>query len=385
MFIKGTMNLYELVLYKFLVIHYKVLNSVLNFFAYVIFGKNISKDYNRILVFRTGSLGDSVCALPAINSIRKNYPKSLIDILTNAGAENRVSLSTIIDQSLYNEIIDYLGLPKKELLAKLKQNKYDLFIQLPQYDAKLSSQIRDIIFAKAICVKFAFGWRIGSTRLFAKYQEKMIYFENERDRLLNILTNNKMINYGLSYSFGTTKTIQDKIKNELTERNILVKANNIGMVVGSNRPQNSWPILYFKDVADDLLERGINILLFGGQNDVEKSSLIAGNNVFNFCGKCTPLETAELMKYCNVIISNDTGPMHLAYAVGTPVIAIFSGRDYSNKWFPPADNITLRVNNTLCVECNKTCKKNNECLRRISSKNVLNHLKDIIMIESVDS
>ena len=348
----------------------------------------IKKNINakKILIFRTGSLGDSVCALPAIYSIRKNYPDAQIDILTNAGAENLVSLGAIIDRKFVNEIINYFGMPKKDLFKKLKEKNYDLFIQLPQYDAGMIRQLRDIFIAKGLGVKFVFGWQIGSTQFLAKYQAKFIKFENERDRLLGILEKNGSKSFGLHFPLGFTPGIENKIAEVMKLRNVILSGDeggisenmqhNIGLVVGAKRPQNRWPIEYFKEVAEYLLDKKYNILLFGGPEDYELAEQIKGERVFNFCGKLSPLETAELMKYCKLVISNDTGPMHLAYAVGTPLIAIFSSRDYAGKWFPPANekNIVFRNNDVYCANCFNEEVNGNKCLREIIPQKIIERL-----------
>lgn len=69
---------------KVLCLQYALFNSILDFNKAILFGNKKKIEANKILIFRTGSLGDSVCALPAINSIRRNYPDAKIDILTNA-------------------------------------------------------------------------------------------------------------------------------------------------------------------------------------------------------------------------------------------------------------------------------------------------------------
>ncbi|MFN3874262.1 MAG: glycosyltransferase family 9 protein, partial [Ignavibacterium sp.] len=164
---------------------------------------------------------------------------------------------------------------------------------------------------------------------------------------------NGLRSFGLIYPLGLNSEIKSKIEGLIEDKRLKEKDKNIGMVVGAKRPQNRWPIEYFKEVADYLINQNKNILLFGGPEDFELAKQIKGNNVFNFCGKLTPLETAEMMKYCKLIISNDTGPMHLAYAVGTPLIAIFSSRDYAGKWFPPENekNIVFRNNDIYCTTC----------------------------------
>lgn len=364
----------EKIIKQLIIFHYWFLNLILKFFSFILFSKKKFKSPKKILIFRTGSLGDSVCALPAIYSIRKNFPDSQIHILTNAGAENLVSLGALIDKTLVNEIINYFGLPKKELFKKLKEKKYDLFIQLPQFDAGFLRQLRDIFIAKSLSVKYAFGWQVASTWFLAKWQAKFIKFENERDRLLNILVKNGLKSYGLVFPLGITEEIKSGVRERIKDKGIKDTSmparqedKNVGLVVGAKRPQNRWPIEYFKEVADYLLQRGYRILLFGGPDDVERSEQIKGENVFNFCGKLTPLETAEMMKYCTLVITNDTGPMHLAYAVGTPIIAIFSSRDYEGKWYPPQyeKNIVLRNNDIYCANCFYEEVNGNKCLIKL--------------------
>lgn len=381
-------NFMHLLIKQTIHLHYTMLNGVLNIFKWLLFGNKNKIEAKKILIFRTGSLGDSVCALPAINTIRNNFPDAQIDILTNAGAENLVSLGALIDRSFVNEIINYYGMPKAELFKKLKANKYDLFIQLPQYSAAWFRQIRDIFISKSLGVKYAFGWQIGSTRFLAKHQAKFIKFENERDRLLGILKKNGLKSYGLVYPLGFNSEIKGKIRDvtlsgACTELAEVAKGetepntnNNIGLVVGAKRPQNRWPIEYFKDVADYLLNQNKNLLLFGGPEDYELAQQIKGNKVFNFCGKLTPLETAEMMKYCKLVISNDTGPMHLAYAVDTPLIAIFSSRDYAGKWYPPENekNIIFRNNDIYCANCFSEEVNGNKCLRSILPKQIIGKL-----------
>lgn len=355
---------------------YWIKNSLLKFFQFLLFrNKNIS-GAKRILIFRTGSLGDSICALPAIYSIRKNFPEAQIDILTNAGAENLVSIGSLINRSLFNEIINYFGIENKLLFKILKEKKYDLFIQLPQYYSGFIRQTRDIFISKAIGAKYAFGWQIDSTRFLAKFQERLIEFENERDRLINILLKNGLKSYGLVYPLEITSEIESKIESVLQEKRLKFKDQNIGMVVGAKSKHSLWPIKYFMEVADHLLKKGYNILLFGGPDDIERAEQITGDNVFNFCGKLTPLETAEMMKHCKLVISNDTGPMHLTYAVGTTVMAIISGRNYLGQWDPPKDekNIVVRNYTDNCINCFKN-ECNNDCLIRLSPKILIEKLK----------
>jgi heptosyltransferase-2 len=82
------------------------------------------------------------------------------------------------------------------------------------------------------------------------------------------------------------------------------------------------------------------------------------------------------MGRCKVVVSNDTGPMHLAYAAGTPVVALFSSRDYPEHWFPPENsgNTTLRLYDVHCSICLSDTCTNNICMKRITPDEVIQKL-----------
>lgn len=359
----------EKIIKKVILFHYDIQNLILNFLKKLLFNNKKVLDSKKILIFRTGSIGDSVCALPAIYSIRKNFPEVEIDILTNSGSENLISLKYLIDTSLVDNIFDYWDVKKKDVWKFLRLQKYDLFIQLPQSNAVLFHHIRDIFIAKTLGVKYAFGWQAVSTRFFSTYQAYLIKFDNERDRLLKIIENNGLKSYGLIFPLGIQGEHKKEIEKILKENSITDKEKNIALIVGAKRPQNRWQIEHFKQVAEYLLKAGFNIILIGGKDEYSLAEkIVTDKNVFNLCGKLKPLETAELLKNCKLAISNDTGPMHLSYAVGTPVIAIFSSRDYPDKWFPPQDgnNMVFRNNNIYCQACfNEECN-DNKCMKEIN-------------------
>jgi len=148
------------------------------------------------------------------------------------------------------------------------------------------------------------------------------------------------------------------------------------MVVGAKRAQNRWPIAYFKALAHIFLEKNYRVLLLGGPEDAALAQQIQGTDVWHLCGKLTPLETAEVMKYCQLVISNDTGPMHLSYAVGTPVVALFSSRDYPGKWYPPDDgkNVVIRNDALFCNKCVHDEVQENACMKGISIWQVINNI-----------
>jgi len=358
----------------------KYANYIIKFIAALIYKKPNPACIKKILLFRTGSMGDNICALPAISNIRNFYCNAELHILTNAGGSNLVSLEYLLAPTHYDKIINYFAVSAKELFLQLKNEKYDLIIQLPQDQAPFLSLIRDIIFFRLAGIKQGFGWELNFINYSLQLQEKHINFENERDRLNRIIKQNGIgISDDYQFPLNIRKDDTQKIHQILGKYNI-ANSNNIAIVIGAKRPQNRWPLSHFKQVVEHLLlNKKHSIILIGSDEDYSNANIIADidpKRVHNFCGLFTPIESAVMLSKCQLTISNDTGPLHLSYAVNTPVIAIFSSRDFPNKWFPPqsAVNKVFRNDSVHCSLCLSITCIDNICLKALKPKEIVDKL-----------
>lgn len=336
----------------------------------------------RILIFRTGSLGDNLCAIPAIVAIRRKFPNARLDILTNAGKSNLVTLEKLLDSSFYDSIIDYLGLGIKRLFPLLRKNKYGLVIYLPQTDSSFFKLLRDLLFFRFICAG-GFGWEKATMHFFRRTQEKFIFFENETTRLNNLLEKNGIAVSENKFALNIQENDQ-LLVNELFRKNDLdKKEKNIAMVVGAKRPQNRWPLVNFKEVID-YFNKEYNIIIIGGPEDrILTEPFRVMENVFDFSGLLTPVQSALVFEKCLLTLSNDTGPMHLSYAMETPTVALFSSRDFPGKWFPPQNkyNKVFRTENVSCSIClSEICPNNAICIKAIDPKEVINAIDALIAL-----
>lgn len=365
-----------------IIAHYRFSNVVLNLLQRLLFSRGKTPD--RILIFRTGSLGDNLCAIPSIVAIREQYPSAELDILANAGSTNLVTFNKLLDPAYYDTIIDYFGYSKKMLFSLLREKKYDLIIYLPQTGASFFRLIRDMIFFRVIA-RSGFGWQRSTINYFRQTQEKFIVFDNEIARLNKLLSRHgitvKDSNFLLNIQPGDHQIVDDYFcKHGITEERI-----NIAVVVGAKRPQNRWPVSYFREVISHFSNR-YNIVLVGGPEDKELTKAFAGmENVYDCCGFFTPVQSALALRKCYMTISNDTGPMHLSYAVGTPTIALFSSRDFPGKWFPPESEINkvFRTPGVSCSLClSETCK-NNICMQAIHPAGVIEQAEQLLQINFI--
>ena len=103
--------------------------------------------------------------------------------------------------------------------------------------------------------------------------------------------------------------------------------NLIAIAPGSVWATKRWPLDHYKSLVGGLIQGGCTVVVIGGREDAELCERLAqhfpSDRVVNTCGQLTPLQSAEMLRKCRVLVTNDSAPMHLAAAVGTPCVAIF--------------------------------------------------------------
>ena len=131
----------------------------------------------------------------------------------------------------------------------------------------------------------------------------------------------------------------------------------VGLFPGSNAPARRWPPERFAELARRTAELGHEVIVFGGPAERELTSQVAGDVAIDLGGKTTlPLLAAGLAA-CDLVISNDSGPLHLAAAVGTTTISMWGAGDPARTG-PPEGHLVIRDRRLACLECVK-----NQCPR----------------------
>ena len=344
----------------------------------------LKKQIKKILVFRIGQLGDTIVALPAMHAVRKHFPEAWIVLLSDrhTGKGYVLAEDLLFKMGLFDDFISYEANldgsnPRKllELLPGLRQRRFDLLVYLAPRTRTRLQVWRDLFFFKAAGIRKFIGHR-GLESLPQKQNDVPLSFvEHEADHLLNRLGKSGLPvpNSGAGCT-DLKLTIEEKreakhfISAQLEHENF---ASLVGFGPGSKWPSKIWPKERYAEVGRQLISRfGIMPVILGGKED-----RIAGDWLLtkwrkgvSAAGKLTVRESAAVLQLCHLYVGNDTGAMHLAAAVGTPCVAIFSAQDWPGRWYPYGNKNCVLRKPIPCEGCMmRICpKKSNQCLLEIS-------------------
>jgi heptosyltransferase-2 len=164
--------------------------------------------------------------------------------------------------------------------------------------------------------------------------------------------------------------------------------NILAVAPGTIWNTKRWPANRFAAICEQIASGSIGIVLVGGGEDEvlckEVMEIAQTKNVFSVAGKLSLLQSTELIRRCKVLISNDSAPMHLAVAVGTPVVAIF-GATVPEYGFAPrgSRDIVVEMKGLKCRPCSihggNVCPiKTFECMLSITPEVVVSKVRPFL-------
>lgn len=163
--------------------------------------------------------------------------------------------------------------------------------------------------------------------------------------------------------------------------NVNQKICGINISASKRWSSKNWPLAYLVKLCDELGLRDIRVIVTGTQQDMEEanklSGLVKNTKIINACGRTSVNQLACLIKRCNVFISCDSAPLHIAAAVGVPFVALFGPTDY-RRHMPYAKNAIV-INKALpCGPCYRPNCKTNKCMKLITPEELLETVTKII-------
>lgn len=302
-------------------------------------------NFKNILIVRTDRMGDVVLTIPAIRALRKTFPLSKIVLWIDRSTKELVDGLPFIDGIIIEDKIwGWFGYFRQ--VSILKKKKFDL------------------------AVIFHTKKRTNAACFFAGIPYRLGYKNNKFGFLLNHPVVDKRhlgIKHEAQYCIdllrhigvtGTDLTLQvPRHKDvDIWAERFFMEHKLTGMPVVAIHPSAScptrfWPIDFYADLASRLIAKSKAIVIIIGANLVKPAAgkiiAHAGSRAIDVTGQTSLSELISLLSLCRVLISNDSGPVHVAAAVGIPVISLFlRSQPGINplRWRPLGNNSVLIQN-----------------------------------------
>ncbi len=330
----------------------------------------------RILIIRTDRMGDVILSTPVIRALRKALPDAHLAMMVRPEhrelVEGHPDLNGVI---LFDKEGEDRGLSGTLRLARrLRQEQFDTAVIL-------HSTNRVILLAWLAGIRRRVGY---ARRLPWLLTDRLPYVKREGGRheaeynleLLKFLD----IQADHPKPFVQTTPAQEA-KVEAFLKNRAGGANSPLAVLhpGASCPSKRWPPERFSQVADSLIDEcGACVVVVTGPEEIARGEQVARlmrNAPLRALGLFSPGELACLFKRSRCLVSNDSGPVHLAAAVGTPVVAIFGrwgGGLSPTRWGPLGDSHRILHHDVGCRPClAHRCPIDFVCLKAVSVEEVL--------------
>ncbi len=304
----------------------------------------------QILIIQTAFLGDVILTLPLLQVLKKKYPESKIDFLCIPRTSELLKNNPYV-----NEVIVYdkknSGVGKfMELIKSLKNKRYDLIISphrsfRSSLISRLSSARKTISFDKS-SLSFLYDSKV-------QYQTGI----HEIQRNLKLLEPLEIKEHKI-FKPELFPSIEEKGKIDklLSDNKINSDDKLIAIAPGSVWFTKRFPKEKFVKLIDMLDSLSVKIILVGGGEDRDLCEYILQNssnkNIINTAGTLSILESAELIKRCTLLITNDSAPLHIANAMETNVIAIFGATVPEFGFYPYGSNdVIIETKGLSCRPC----------------------------------
>jgi heptosyltransferase III len=323
-----------------------------------------------ILVARTDRIGDVILTLPTVEALKSNFPNARVTMLVSSYTS--VLVEGIADTLLYSKD----GKPRSffEMLREIRNAHFDaVVVAFPRFRLALL-----LWFAK-IPVRIGTGYRWYSF-LFNKriYEHRKTAEKHEAEYNLSLLRG-----LGLTVSSKPeTKIIifQKEKKIASNVRQSLGISDTDSLVLlhpGSGNSARDWKPEHFAKLAGELMKLDYQVVITGGKTEetlVNRVVNEAKNGVKPFVSTLNLKEFAAFIQTSKLFVANSTGPLHIAAAVGIPVIGLYPPvRVMSPKrWGPLTDKKMIFIPDpTLCSRCKGGECQGNDCMDQISVRQIL--------------
>jgi len=339
-----------------------------------------------ILVIKLRYIGDVLLATPVLHALRDRFPDTRLTMLVNRGTEDILKWNLDVNEVL---TVDR-GTPaaQLQLLGELRRRRFDCVLDLTDGDR---SAILARLSGAPVRVGFNEERRWRGLLYTSVVQARALTHRVERDlEAVRAL--------GMEPKASPLVLCTSSQDNEEAARILEELGMGGGAPAGDTRPLvmmhpgarywfKAWPAERFAELADRLTDDcGCQVLVGGDAHDRPVAEAIqarARSAPTVMAGRTTLLQLAAILKRCALFVGNDNGPMHMAAAMGTPVVALFGPSDPS-VWGPRGGRAEVLNKGLDCRGCfHPTCTRGEEsCMKQISVEEVFSAAQKFLVRSS---
>ncbi len=345
----------------------------------------------KILVIQTAFFGDTLLCIPLLKRLRVLYPESEIHFLCRKSFKDLFLKFALVERVIG---VDKKTKNWKEVKLELKQESYDLLFC--PHDSTRSNLLSWEIKAKA-----KIGFHKSWNRFIFDQRVKRPMQLPDAIRQLSLLC---VLDENLSQSFSDFSLLWDSqpkslgdLQNRVNvpdwasmhlnlakEKSCLLNTSKpvALMAPGSVWATKKWKTEGFVEVAKYLYEKNYEVYLIGSPDDIDACEKVEEgfSQLENLCGQTSLVALLQVFQNAELLISNDSGPMHLASVVGLKNVSVFGPTTLDLGYRPWQDQALVVEKDVYCRPCgkhghNKCPKGTHECMLKVEAKDLIEKLE----------
>lgn len=343
----------------------------------------------RVLIYRLGSMGDTVVSLPVFHLVARAFPGAEVRLMTNrpinekAAAAAAILANTGLVSGYFHYEVGMRGIgPLRRLWWQVVRWRPQVLVYAGSARGVKAAR-RDAWFFRACGILRQIGVPITEEMQQNLWQEDRSAEEYECARLVRNIAElgDGRLDSRESWDLRFTAAEKARAAEALApagERPVLA------MSLGTKLAVNHWGLAKWRALLVELGRRypEYALAITGVAGESGDSDMVAAGwhegageraVVLNLCGKLSPRESAAVFARAKLFLGHDSGPMHLANAAGVPVIGVFSARNSPTRWFPYGGRNRVVYHKVNCHGCGllECTVEQMKCIRSISVGEVL--------------
>ncbi len=358
-------------------------------------------EIKRILVVKVDHIGDFITAIPAIRRLKQLFPAAAIHVLASRAARAFAEIEDCIDEFIEFEFFHAVsGLGQKQvsqveyqaLRARLTPYRFDIAVDLRKH-----LDTRDVL--RYTPARFLAGYDY-----MGQFPYLDIALEWEGDKTLarkRSHVTDDLIN--LVEAIGTACAADRTQLNLIVpdkeppasipaDARALFARRVVAVHPGVGNAMRQWPPEHFASLIDLLVEKNaVNVVLIGGPEEAELAQDVLGmvgnrEAVVSLAGRTSLRDLPALLSACALYVGNNSGPKHIAAALGVPTIGIHSGVVDAIEWGPIGKRAVALRRNMTCSPCYlarmEDCPRNYACMRGLEPS-VVQEVSEVFLARQV--